>query len=423
MTATVSVLLEIMAFIICIHQVYNRKVRVDSATIALYLVSVFVFELNNVCGLGFGCRLVAYLLVTVYCMWEHKDSFTGAIFSVFFVTIVIAVMQFCITVTVDLFFDVTESTRALTTGILVLGNVIIVLPKCNMYKYKASVRTWNGFFLFVLVFPLSLIVCMQFQQRVFGRIQLPMFIFAMPMAGILLVLVGKWLHEQNKVCGLKEELQLTRKMQEKYEELIKSVQVRQHEFKNHLAAILAMRHTYKSYDLLLDEQEKYCSGLVQENKYNELLVLGDVVLTGFLYEKLREIEKNDVEVRLAIRGRIKESDIPPRHLVELTGILLDNALQAIQDKECDRMIRFEFAEHAGHFCFKVSNPFPYVAYHEIEEWFQIGRSTKGKGRGLGLCRVRSLCQEDGCNISYRSIEEDSKNWIEFELTTGKADSI
>ena len=78
-------------------------------------------------------------------------------------------------------------------------------------------------------------------------------------------------------------------MQQPYEELIKTIRLRQHEYKNHLAAILATHYTYKSYDKLVKAQAKYCDRLVQENKFTSLLILGDVVLVGFLHEDRKSV--------------------------------------------------------------------------------------------------------------------------------------
>ena len=210
-------------------------------------------------------------------------------------------------------------------------------------------------------------------------------------------------------------------MYEQYDELVNEVKLRQHDFKNHLAAVFAAHYTYKSYDELVKAQAQYSRGLLQENKYNDLLTLGDTVLVGFLYEKFREIEETGTVVEFKIKGSMQGNCIPVHYVVEMMGILLDNASQAVQGTDFRKAIQFDFTEGKEEVCFKISNPFQRVSYDEIEEWFQIGRSTKGKGRGLGLYRIRNLCKEKGCTISCRNNEIEGINRIEFILAIKKAD--
>lgn len=144
-------------------------------------------------------------------------------------------------------------------------------------------------------------------------------------------------------------------------------------------------------------------------------------LQNFLHEKFQEIEANGVAVEFKIQGSMKESCLAVHHLVEMTGILLDNASQAVQGTVLRKVIQFDFIEDKEEVHFKISNPFPYVNHDEIDKWFQIGNSTKGKGRGLGLCRVRKLCEEKGYFISCQNTEIEGINWIEFMLSARKAD--
>lgn len=409
-----------MSVIVCIHCLYHCRLRLDIFTILFVLSCIFIYELAAMCGIGFFYTMAVYCMLILYCIRNFHVSLIEALSSVFLMMMIMAIMQFFFSLMLDLLFDISESERGLLTTASVLGACITVLPKCGIYRLRFTKKR-NRFLLLLLVFPVCMIFYMQYQQRKFGEIQLLLFIFAMPMVILFLVLMGRWIREQNEKYDTQKELQVTRSMQEQYDELIKTVRVRQHEFKNHLAAILATHYTYKSYDRLVTAQEKYCNGLIQENRYNELLTLGDIVLVGFLYEKICEIEKNGIEVRFVIRGRLKENHIPVHHLVEMMGILLDNASQAVQVKEGGRIVKFEFAEDAEHFYFRISNPFSRVSHDEMEAWFLMGRSTKGQGRGLGLYRVRCLCQEDGCYISYRNVEEGYRNWIEFEVIVEKAD--
>ncbi len=410
-----------MAVIVCIHSLYNRKEKFDISTIALYLSCVIIFELQNTYDFNFYGTIVPYVLIMIYCKLKYEDSFMGSTFCTLFMMVMMAIMQFFFSVAIDLLFSVNVSEIALYTNLLVLGSSIIILPKFRIYRLRAYVKKWNGFLISLSVFIMGIILYLKIEQRRSGRMQLLLFVFVMPMLAVILRLMIKWLTEEKEKYDLENELQITKSMQEQYDELVKAVRLRQHEFKNHITAIFATHYTYKSYDALVKAQEKYCRGLARENKYNDLLSLGDAILVGFLYAKFCEIEENGVEIKFVIKGKLQNYSISGYYLVEIIAILMDNALQAVQSSAFDRLIQFELFEDAEYYYFKTLNPFPYVSYDEIEAWFQMGKSTKGMGRGLGLCRVRMLCEENGCAISCKNTEVDGKNWIEFILIIRKAD--
>lgn len=421
MSAKIAALLEIIAAIVCISHLYHQKKKVDIPTAVLILVCVTIYELENAYKLGFYCTIAAYLLITIYCKQKYGDSLIGATYCMFLALIIMTIVQFFFSLFVDLLFGIGEGERAVITNVLVLGSVIWVIPKLKVHRLRLYVKKWSGFLIVLVAFPICMVYYMQLQQRRFREIQLFLFVFAIPMLVFLLILMAKWLAEQDEKCDVENELKITPNMYEQYDELVNEVKLRQHDFKNHLAAVFAAHYTYKSYDELVKAQAQYSRGLLQENKYNDLLTLGDTVLVGFLYEKFREIEETGTVVEFKIKGSMQGNCIPVHYVVEMMGILLDNASQAVQGTDFRKAIQFDFTEGKEEVCFKISNPFQRVSYDEIEEWFQIGRSTKGKGRGLGLYRIRNLCKEKGCTISCRNNEIEGINRIEFILAIKKAD--
>lgn len=417
----ILILSEVFTMISCIHRLYNRKLNFNIAAFVLVLSCAIAYDVTRACGIVFLYNVMVYVFIILYCIWRYDDSIAGAVFNTFLMIFIIAVMQFFFILFIELCLHLSESGRALLSNAAVLVSCNVFISRYKIYRLRTYVKRWTAFLLGLAVIPLCMIIFIRIQQSTLGEIQVHLFIFAMPMLAMCLWLMGKWLKEQKEKLDVEKKLQITEKMQEQYDELIKAVRLRQHEYRNHLAAILATRYTYKSYDKLVKAQEKYCGQLIQENRHNDLLLLGDRVLVGFLYEKFCEFEANNVGVRYTIKGRYENALLPIQHLIEMTGILLDNAFQAVRGRELDGFIQFDFSEDREDYQFKVSNPFPYTSYSEIEIWFQMGKSTKGKGHGLGLYRIRCLCKEENCDIMCRNVEIEEKNWIEFILKIRKAD--
>ena len=129
-----------------------------------------------------------------------------------------------------------------------------------------------------------------------------------------------------------------------------------------------------------------------------------------------------MNVECQIKGTFRQSMVPIHRLIEMLGILLDNAAQSMQDDVIEGAeIRFGFLEKKEDCQFKISNKFPYTSYDEIEGWFQMGKSTKGENHGIGLYHLKCLCKELGCEVLCRNVEIEEENWIEFVLEVHKAD--
>ena len=72
------------------------------------------------------------------------------------------------------------------------------------------------------------------------------------------------------------------------EELVREIRARQHEFDNHMNAILNMHYMIDNYDELVKAQSEYIKELYTEDSRQliALLKISDKILAGFLYSKI-----------------------------------------------------------------------------------------------------------------------------------------
>lgn len=253
------------------------------------------------------------------------------------------------------------------------------------------------------------------------NINLTLFILAIPICVPLLYCLAKWSSSDKEVDKLKKDFSMANFTSKKYAELLSDIRVKQHGFKNHITAILSSHYTCKTYEGLVKIQDEYCNKLMQENRYNDLVQLGNNVLVGFLYDKFSDMEEDNIEVKYKINAKIEECGVSTYYLIEMLGILLDNAVEAVK-YDNNKTIMFVAGVDGKHYSFSVRNKSEYIPYATIINWFQEGVSSKGKNRGLGLYHIRQLCQELGCNICCRNIQFEQNNWLEFCLEVEKADS-
>jgi len=89
--------------------------------------------------------------------------------------------------------------------------------------------------------------------------------------------------------------------------------------------------------------------------------------------------------------------------------LIDNAIDALQERPEDRRLQITMTEDIRSFRFSVSNNGPMIPKKNIKAIFQPGITTKeGDGHGMGLYIVRKALQSAGGDISCESTEEKTE---------------
>lgn len=410
-------LLEIFATLACIHSIYGKKIQWDVKPIALCLSLLVIYEVANSLQDGGIYSLIAYIPIFVYCKRTFGTSMSQTLVKIVWLIILLTAIEFLGVLLVISFIPENLIVRNIFANLFLLIVSIVVLPKIHIERVNLNSKAMKIVFGMVL----GIILFITLQGKMGYNINVTLFALAIPFSLLLLYCLVKWSKTQTEVDSIKREFDVTSTMGEKYTELLSDIRLKQHGFKNHITAILSAHYTCKTYERLVEVQDEYCIKLMQENRYNNLLQIGDKVLVGFLYDKFRGMEGDDIEVKYEIYTSIDKCTIHSYYLIEILGILLDNAVEAIKSTK-RRNVVFIVDENDNKYLFSVRNISKYVPYAEIEKWFQKGVSSKGKNRGVGLYYAKKLCQDLKCDIHCRNIEYEQENWIEFCLEIGKADS-
>ena len=419
----IAVLWEIVSIVVCIHSIYNRKIRLDIETIVLFVTILGVLELILWINLNNVITLCIFTIIVIYCIYRFKDSFIGAVISTLLMLIIIGIMQFMILLPFSWLDLKYEELRMLLINFIVSLFTLWILPKVKIYKLREVMKRREKFIFIFLAGTLSVILSLMIDWKFQGKINMEFFIFAIPSFMFLLWLLIKWGVTQGEKELVQNELETVKIMQEEYNDLLMSVRLREHGFKNHLAALLSIRYTSKSYDELVKAQDDYYGKISKENKYNKLLFIGDSTVSGFLYEKFCQAEERDVSVTYENMGSYSESVVPIYYLIEMLGIFIDNAIEAQIGAREEKRIIFKFKEYENKYLFSIMNPYDHVSYAEIESWFLKNKSNKGSERGLGLYYVKKLCEEYDASVLCQNKEYSQENWIEMTLEIKKADKL
>jgi len=274
---------------------------------------------------------------------------------------------------------------------------------------------WAKRFLYRIFCVLALLasVYLVVDFLVSGTFDYRIFIMFLLMATVIIWGILDW--RKNYIIMQKQESEL--KLYQHYiqplEELVKEIRARQHEFDNHINAILNMHLTVDNYEELIKRQSAYITEIVRDDDsrmYLPLLRISDKVLAGFLYSKIvraPSYARTEVEVKnLEIISGISE-----HHLIEIVGTLVDNAYEACTEEF--NVVSITLDSENDRLIFSIKNQIPEMNMEHIDLFFEKGYSTKennGK-RGFGLYNAKMLIQKYKGDIFVSTNAEDEKRYL------------
>ena len=419
MLVRLALVIEIISMIICVHRIYGKRIQWDILTIGLAVALLIVLDVINTLHMDKMTTSIVFVLIYLYCKLKFQDTFLRTGISIIFLTIIMSALQFmCLTLS-SILLPRNEMYRVLLADVAGFVCCQCLLPKMRIDSLLKNLH-YSCKRVFCILAIVSLIVALLLlQDKILKGIRVDIFLLAIPMTLIVVLLIGRWNGSKKDIEQIEKELENNERMQLNFESLLEDVRIRQHEFKNHIAAIFSAHYTYKTYKKLVQAQSEYCNRLLQDNKYNNLLLIKNNILAGFFYEKFKEVEDDANGFEYKIHGTFANVQIPTYHIIEIMGILIDNAVEAIKDDD-DKLISIEAYEDDLICCFVIRNTHKYITYTTMEQWFQKGVSTKGINRGIGLYYVKTLCEEWQCNIRCENVNVDDKNWIQFTFEINKA---
>ena len=240
---------------------------------------------------------------------------------------------------------------------------------------------------------------------------------------LICFLAVMWQKSRNEVEAKDREMELQKTYEDVYQNLVQSIRRRQHEFDNHIMALCGIYKTVDTIEELIQQQSLYCEDIARDNHYNKLLSASSPVFIGFLYSKFTLAEEKGCEVDYSVN--IAESDspvIPEYYIVEILGILLDNALEALEEAG-SRKIYVEVLGTGEDLRITVKNISSYIPQSQIANFTRHGFSTKVKGRGIGLYSLKVIVDKFGGKLAIYNEKREEENWLVFNIEiTDKAAS-
>ena len=272
------------------------------------------------------------------------------------------------------------------------------------------------FYRFVCILFLLFVIYFIVSWGVVGEIDEKSFVFLIFSIAVLLLITAERKNSYEIFAKQEKELQMYRLYTKPLEELAKEIRMKQHEFDNHMNAILNMHTTISDYDELIMEQSKYIKELYDDRsrQFLSLLRISDKVLAGFIYSKIIAA-KEFIQLDIHVQGKTMMSKASEHDLIEVIGTLIDNAMEACD--ETNNQIKMFLGSENERTIFEIWNCHPRLTIEEIGHFFEKGYTTKGDSmrRGLGLYNAKLLTERCGGSLTVSTEELDEKSYICFKV--------
>ncbi len=210
-----------------------------------------------------------------------------------------------------------------------------------------------------------------------------------------------------KVQKYKLESKIRHEYMDAYQDVITQIRRRQHKIKNQINTAYSMFRIYDTYDELVANQKEYLTRIVDYELPNDAITLEEPSVVALIYEKLNEAAEREIRVETSFRCSMADSRISDIVWVDVIGTLLDNAIEALEDYDGKRKIWLTICKKdKNKISVQVRNTYRKLTVSETSRFFELGYSTKGEGRGVGLYNIKRIADKNKGEIFAVSEETE-----------------
>lgn len=242
-------------------------------------------------------------------------------------------------------------------------------------------------------------------------------IFYILTAFLIIVIINILLiSSRDKIDAQQKELDAYNAYMPIIDQLILEVRERQHNHDNHIQSIQMLPTVCHDYDEICAALSDYTSHMIAENNSSSLLKLNLKLVAGFLFSKCNYAKSCNKTLDIHVNNFQLNTSVPEYILIDLIGILTDNAIEATPEDGTAHLILNSIDNKIT---IKTSNPGPTVTPQFIDTISQTGYSTKhvtdGKLHGIGIpTLIKTINKYNGQLTIENEIIQDT-TYICFQL--------
>lgn len=425
LVSNLKIVIELFAFLYCLAELFGRKLKIGIHAVVLIIANLFV--ITGITDFGFPeyFQSLCYIAMFLYGLLYYGESVKLTLVNCFLAGMMVAFLPLFLYLPLYYAFYPQYEYVELS-GLLADSGSFLLIILC---RKKIKLKTLSDFCVkrsrLILVVTILIICGLGFEfyqimdKRVLtGDAYFQMVYFAL----IFLFIIYEWQKTRMDAEKKKAQLEMNKLYYDAYDQLILLVRERQHDMKNHINAILSLIYTTEKYEELIEKQKEYCGYVIEQNEKTKLVLSsGNPLIAGFVYSKIREAESSHIifDYRIGLR---KETAIPEYELVDIAGILLDNAIEALHgtdEENFERKIYFSIGETEESIDLLCANTSPRYEEDLTDHFFESGYSSKGQNRGIGLAKLKRLVQNRNGTITVYNEDRQNANYLTFEIKLPK----
>ncbi len=418
MSEFVCMLTEYIGIILCLHAFTKVRKEINLFNIILGVINVSALSyIDRYSDKRIFVVMLLFLTIFLYVKMKLEQSWFNAVKIWGIMMVVIPSLQLGLYTVMKMCFKSSVSP--------VIASAISNILMCVLFYF------WNEKFLATLVmkirrklwgmaaliFILSIVylaMIYKVERLVQAEVMLQTvgIIWGLLLFGVIILIMD--VEKKNR----ERELKIYQVYNESFEEAIFTIRQRQHEFANHINALKDMQYTIHDTKELIEERNRYCDSLLKENELNGLLKQDlEPIIISVLYTKLLTAQNAGIEVSQKVHAIDFKKRIEIVELVEIIGILVDNAVEALSiESQVVKKLRVRILQEADkHFSVEVANSCKVLLQSEIENFTKNGYSTKGTDRGLGLVRLLTISEKNNAEISMGNIMYEGHNYFSVKV--------
>ena len=411
---------EILAVLFCVHYLYGEKLKFDLLTCGYIFLEVLWMCVAMVFHLDQGWSLLMHIATIVYCGIKFEFHIKTILINNILCVGILMLIQALIMLVFSKLFSIEK--MSMLDNLIINSAVFLItvlgLQKCKLKKLSDILQYKDKMILQALIIVGMCAVCFLLMYKQSSKFDAFYFVVLGVSIGLIIIVaidIGK---HKVKAKEMETELRLHKLYESSFKELIDEISAKQHEFDNHINVIYSQHRMYKTYDELVEAQEKYCDEVMDENHFNKILCNGNPVILCFLYSKFAEMKRKGIKVTYKIDIGNLECAMPIHKMVELLGNLIKNAIDATEKRESGKINIIVIEDNVKIFL-EIANESNVIEENLIKEFYKKGYSEKGKKRGYGLYNVKRICEEYNAAIVCKNEKRNMENWLVFKVVINK----
>lgn len=418
MTEFVVLCSEAVSVLLWLHICNDKKMQYSRAVLGFGIVYVLYYLWINVEESFILENIIPALCMIVWCQFEFKEKVFITMIRFLVGIICLGAIQL-ISLETTYWFMGMDDFEDLQIVYIIAG-IISAAFSCLVYMVKQkgvrAISKPDRVTVITILYMVLILLFIKYDYSQNEETYSYMYVTLYILLGILMIYITKGLEIKHNLEQQKLQLKLSQQYGDIYEGLIAEMRRKQHDYKNQISALYSMN--YISGDSNKTARfDEYAAQLDKRDYLDKLLLnCENPILAGYLYTQCNEAELKDINMDVKLSWRESCTKMPVYEVVELLGILINNAVEYLETQETDdKKVSIYIKGTEEKIDIQVANRCEYLNYKDIEKMFVKGFSTKGDDRGIGLYSLRDIVEKHKGQLLAENITWGNNNWLQIYI--------